>query len=249
MRSKETIRLGRWSQGLISELLGSLGDGSVGSRIGVISGAFLGTPYEQATLIGSNEIEEHLVINLAELDCFTFLDYVEAMRRSNSFDEFVRRVKEVRYRSGFVSNGTRNHFFTECIEQNGAYVTDITGDIGGNNVRTVRKQLNKKHDGTAYVPDIMTSDRDVTYLPVNALFGAIHRLQIGDYLGVYSPCEGLDVSHTGIVVEVQGGLALRHASSLEGVRRVLDQDLMNYLIDKPGMIILRPHEAAPLLPL
>lgn len=241
MRSNETIRLGRWSQELISELLGSLGGGSVGSKIGVISEAFLGTPYEQATLVGNNEIEEHLVINLAELDCFTFLDYVEAMRRSNNFDEFVHRVREVRYRSGVVSYTTRNHFFTDWVQQNGAYVTDVTGDIGGDNVRTVRKHLNKKHDGTAYVPHIMPFDRDVTYLPVNALFGAIHRLQIGDYLGVYSPFEGLDVSHTGIVVEVQGGLALRHASSLEGVRHVVDQDLMNYLIDKPGMIILRPH--------
>ncbi|HAR96968.1 MAG TPA: DUF1460 domain-containing protein [Deltaproteobacteria bacterium] len=249
MGSNETIRLGTWSRESISELLASLGDGSVGSKIGVISGAFLGTPYEQATLMGSAEIEECVVVNLAGLDCFTFLDYVEAMRRSNSFDEFVCRVKEVRYRSGVVSYRTRNHFFTDWIEQNGAYVTDVTGDIGGNDVRTVRKHLNRRHDGTAYVPDITPFDRDVTYLPINALFGAVHRLQIGDYLGVYSPFEGLDVSHTGIVVEVQGGLALRHASSREGARRVVDQDLMNYLVDKPGMIILRPHEAAPLLPL
>ena len=201
----------------------------------------MATPYKQATLVGGGQTDERLVINLAEVDCFTFLDYVEALRRSSTFHDFVDNVKEVRYRSGVLGYATRNHFFTDWIERNAFYVADITGEIGREAVHTIKKQLNKKEDETAFVHGLPPVERAITYLPVNALFGALDQLRSGDYLGVYSPFEGLDVSHTGIVIENQGSLVLRHASSQEGARQVIDQDLMNYLKNKPGIIILRPH--------
>lgn len=241
MQPDPIINLGRWSRESIEALLAATRSLAPGYRISLISKAFMATPYKQATLAGDGQDEERLVINLAGVDCFTFLDYVEALRRSSTFHDFIDNVREVRYRSGILGYATRNHFFTDWIEQNGSHVDDITEEIGRKTIHTIKKQLNRKEDGTVFVQNLSSVGRVVTYLPVNALFGALDRLRNGDYLGVYSPFEGLDVSHTGIVIENQGGLVLRHASSQEGFRQVIDQDLMNYLKNKPGIIILRPH--------
>jgi hypothetical protein len=240
MQSDHIINLGRWSRESIERLLAAVHPMTPAYRISFISKAFMTTPYKQATLVGDGRTEERLVINLAEVDCFTFLDYVEALRRSSTFHEFINNVREVRYRSGVLGYATRNHFFTDWIEQNDHYVNDITEEIGREAVRTIKKRLNRKEDGTAFVQDLLPFERAVTYLPVNALFGTLE-LRNGDYLGVYSPFEGLDVSHTGIVIEDQGSFVFRHASSQEDARQVIDQDLMNYLKNKPGIIILRPR--------
>ena len=45
------------------------------------------------------------------MDCFTYLDYVEALRLSNSYEEFNPKVKDIRYKNGKVSFQNRNHFF------------------------------------------------------------------------------------------------------------------------------------------
>jgi hypothetical protein len=180
------------------------------------------------------------LINLAQVDCFTLLDYVEAMRRSRTFAEFIGNTREVRYRSGVIGYAARNHFFTDWIGQNASYVADLTADVGCDSVRTVKKRLNKKDDGTAFVAGISPVERDISYLPIDAFSDKLGRLQTGDYLGIYSPFPGLDVSHTGIVIENHGDYRLRHASSHERVRQVVDQDLMAYLSNKPGIIILRP---------
>lgn len=53
-----------------------------GNLIDFISKQFLGTPYVANRLIGSQTTPEHLVIDLNALDCFTYIDYVEAFRRA-----------------------------------------------------------------------------------------------------------------------------------------------------------------------
>lgn len=241
MKSDPIIDLGRWSQQSIDRLLAKTRSITPGLKIRLLSEAFLATPYEQATLVGDLQTEERLVINLAGVDCFTFLDYVEALRRSRTFRGFIRKVQEVRYRSGILGYATRNHFFTDWIEQNASHIKDVTAEIGGEDVRTVSKWLNKKDDGTGFVQGLPFVERKITYLPANSLLRTMNLLRTGDYLGIYSAFEGLDVSHTGIVVGLKGIFVLRHASSAEDVRQVIDQDLMGYLIDKPGIIILRPH--------
>ena len=73
---------------------------------------------------------EVLTINLAGVDCFTLLDYVEAMRLSASFDDFKKNLKKIRYQSGIVDYQHRNHFFTDWIEFNSDLVADVTKQIG-----------------------------------------------------------------------------------------------------------------------
>jgi len=60
-----------------------------------------------------------------------------------------------------------------------------------------------------------------------------------DYVGVYSPLEGLDVSHVGIVVCHDGQVWFRNASSLAASRKVVDSPFLEYMRAKPGMVVLR----------
>jgi hypothetical protein len=62
----------------------------------------------------------------------------------------------------------------------------------------------------------------------------------GDYTGIYSDLKGLDVSHVGIIIKDGVNVYLRHASSQKEYSKVIDQDFRKYMVDKPGIIVLRP---------
>jgi hypothetical protein len=74
-----------------------------GLRIKFLSDFFLGLEYKESTLIGDSSTAEVFMVNLSEVDCFTFLDYIEAMRLSDSFDSFLKNLQQVRYRNSMVS--------------------------------------------------------------------------------------------------------------------------------------------------
>ncbi len=211
-------------------------------RIDFLSARFLGLPYGASTLIGSPGVPEEFVVNLEAVDCFTYLDYVESMRLSRSFDEFTRTLRRVRYRSGVVAYGSRRHFFTDWIARR--KVRDATRLIGREKVVVVLKSLNRKSDGSALLPDLPPVIRKVVFIPPAALDGrALDRLETGDYVGLYATDEGLDVSHVGIFIRRAQCLLLRHASSME--RKVIDQDFISYVGNKPGIIVLRPQGYPP----
>lgn len=212
-----------------------------GERIVFLSGHFLGTPYEESTLVGDPDTPEIMVVNLAAMDCFTFLDYVEAMRRSDSYASFRENLPLVRYRGGQVDYGSRNHFFTDWLFFNLPWLEEATSSLGGE-VAEVRKNLNDRGDGTRYLPAIPVTDRTIAYLPTGNITDRVRAsLQPGDYVGIYSSAGGLDVSHVGITVVRKGKAYLRHASSRAGCRQVVDEPLKEYLEGKPGIVVLRPR--------
>jgi hypothetical protein len=212
-----------------------------GERVLRVSEPFLGVPYQAGTLIGGPGIPEELVANLEAVDCFTFLDYVESLRRSNTPGEFRSRLVEVRYRDGIIAWDHRRHFFTDWAAASGGRVVDVTLEIGGNRTEQATKTLNRKADGTLYLAGVAAQERIVRFLPIAALNDTIlGRLRTGDYLGIYTPEAGLDVSHVGIVIRHAGQLLLRHASSRRDTGRVIDSDLRSYLAGKPGVVVLRP---------
>ena len=207
------------------------------ARIAFISGQFLDVPYGESTLIGSPEVPEVLVINLEAVDCFTYLDYVESMRFSRSLDEFKLHLRTVRYWSGVVAYERRRHFFTDWAGS--ARVVDVTRRIGLKKTRTLTKHLNRRAEGSSFLPEIPPVERRIAFVPAGALDEAAQgRLQTGDYLGIYTEAEGLDVSHVGIVVRREGRITLRHASSL--ARKVVEQDFDLALEGRPGIVVLRP---------
>ena len=66
------------------------------------------------------------------------------------------------------------------------------------------------------------------------------KLKTGDFAGIYTDKEGLDVSHTGIIIKKGGKVFLRHASSREKNQKVVDEELSEYMQNKPGLVVYRP---------
>lgn len=240
--SENVIKLGKWDERSLEGVMSSASLIPVqGERITFISARFLGTKYEPDTLIGSKEVKEALVVNLEGMDCFTYLDYVEAMRLSGSAREFVDTLKTVRYDGGNVEYSSRKHFFTQWSSESSDNIRDVTTHVGGARAISAVKELNLKGDGTLYLPGIPLRRQEVSYIPAADIDSAvIAKLKTGDYIGVYTDKEGLDVSHTGIFVRKEGGTYFRHASSKRSLMKVADEDFKTYFADKPGIVVFRP---------
>ncbi len=209
-------------------------------KLEFLSGWFLGVPYQEFTLTGSDSGPEQLIINLQGVDCFTLLDYIEAMRHASTYDEFTERLIKTRYRDGAVSFSHRNHFFTDWRENNPDSIRDVTEQIGGPRTITDNKTLNKKEDGTLFIKGLRSLERDVSYIPSGCIDNQVMDvLRTGDYAGIFTAAPGLDVSHVGMLIRRGGTLIFRHASSAN--RKVSDEDFEKYISGKPGLVVLRPQ--------
>ena len=240
----EQIILGKWTRESLDILFKEAADiPHPGKRIDFLSRQFLGTKYKEATLAGDADTPEVLVINLETVDCLTFIEYIEAMRRSVSFDEFRENLIRVRYHSGMPAFKNRNHFFTDWKAFNSDMISDVTKHIAAGKSKDVSKRLNEKHDGSFFLPGIQCRLREVTYIKTIDLDETIlTKFETGDYAGIYSKIDGLDVSHTGIIIKQDNSVYIRHASSLKQNMKVIDEKLMDHLKSKPGIIVLRPGD-------
>ena len=238
---KEVI-LGDWTRQRAEAAMEKAGEiRDPGAKIEFLSEKFLGTPYAENTLGGSADLKEVLTVNLSGLDCFTYIDYVESMRRSRGFAEFLENLAAVRYKDAAVRWERRRHFFSDWASGEGKNARDATVEIGGKLAVTEKKKLNRKADGSLWLAGIEVVEREVSYIPSERLGPEmLDAVRAGDYIGIYSDEDGLDVSHTGIAVRKNGKLYLRHASSRH--RRVLDENLAVYVKKRPGLVVYRSNE-------
>src|SRR5688572_28433887 len=88
------------------------------TRVERISGAFLGRPYRINPLIGSAETREVFVSSVDAFDCVTYVETVLSRAYARNNREFRRTLKQLRYRSGYVSWIGRNHYMTNWIRNN-----------------------------------------------------------------------------------------------------------------------------------
>lgn len=235
----ERIVLGGWTEQSIGTLIKQAGSkDDPGVKIEFLSESFLGTPYAENTLGGGNDQREQLTVDLSGLDCFTYIDYVESLRLSGSFGEFKENLAKIRYKDDAVQWEKRKHFFSDWVSGEDKNAEDVTGEVGGDATLTITKELNRKTDGSLWLPGLEAVKRDVSYIPSQKINSQIlQRIKTGDYLGIYSDKDGLDVSHTGIAVRKSGGIYLRHASLVH--EKVLDEKLAVYIKNKPGLLVYR----------
>jgi len=198
--------------------------------ISKLSEKFLGTKYVSNTLVNKdiNTSKENLIINFEALDCFTFIDTVQALKTSQDKSEFKISLLNTRYKNGIVSYATRNHFFSDWIKSND--MSDITCSLG--KCETVIKYLNQNEK---YLKEIPTVKRKISYIKSSNI--DISLLKNGDYVGIYTNKDALDVTHTGIIIKKENGVFIRHASSLE--KKIIDSELLSYTKNKLGVIIYR----------
>lgn len=207
-----------------------------------VSRQFLGIPYGANTLVGSESVPEELVVDLDSVDCFTYADYVEALKRSANRDEFIAALTNVRYRDGVVAFTNRKHFFTDWAAVVPELATDVTPTLSPAAVQ-VGKNLNAKDTGGSYLPGLPVIPRAVTYIPSASVdANVVGQLRTGDYVGAYATDGGLDVTHVGVFVNGPGGPMFRNASSLSANNQVVDEPFLGYVQTVPGIVVLRPVE-------
>lgn len=196
----------------------------------LLSEKFLGVRYVSHTL-SNKEIDtskENLIINFESLDCFTFIDTLRALKYSKNKKEFRINLIETRYKNSDISYFSRNHFFSDWILKK--EIKDITCEVG--QCQKVIKYLNKDEK---YLQKIPMKKREISYIALDDIDTS--KLKNGDYIGIYTDKNGLDVTHTGILIKKNGTIYLRHASSLE--KKIIDSKLFEYAHNRMGIIIYR----------
>ena len=171
------------------------------------------------------------MINLAGVDCFTFLDYVEAMRRSISFAAFKENLRQVRYQGGVVDYKHRNHFFADWVVFNAGFIDDVTVQIGAGKSKKTVKILNGAEKGQPLLPGIAVRKREVSYIPSELIdrYDFIPVKNRGLPWRIYRSgkpgCIACRHCH-----KKRARIFFRHASSQKKYRKVVDEDLKAYLL-------------------
>jgi len=195
-----------------------------------LSEKFLGIEYVSNTLSNDNidTSKENLIINFDTLDCFTFIDTIEALKSAKNKKDFRNKLINTRYKNGIVSYHTRNHFFSDWLLKKN--IVDITCKLG--ECKKSIKYLNKNEK---YLKEIPTIQRTISYIEPKDI--NITKLRTGDYIGIYTQKDDLDVTHTGIIIKKFNKVYIRHASSLE--KKIIDSDFFEYTKNQVGVIVFR----------
>lgn len=193
---------------------------------------FLGKPYVASTL--DRQLTEELVVNLNEVDCTTFVEYLAASllirKRADSLDHVYRStVESLRYRDG-IRNGyaSRLHYFSEWIENNQkkGLLLDVTSSFRH---EPLRKKINfmsthsdsyRQLRGNSALLDSIRwvekylSTQTYSYIPKEYVKQELGKIRAGDIIAITTDIVGLDISHVGFAYAQNGTIYLLHASSL-----------------------------------
>lgn len=188
----------------------------------------LGKPYVGGAL---EHDQEMLTINLDELDCTTFMESAAALAMTvashrTSWRDYVYILEQLRYRNGRVDGyPSRLHYISDWIVDNShrGNLIEVTDRIG--NASHIVKTLDFMSSNRDLYPALKNDD-DYERLKNYEIGYRSHRFPMikpqnirgasikeGDIIAIVTNRKGLDVSHVGIAVEVDGEIHLMHASS------------------------------------
>lgn len=196
---------------------------------------FVGKPYVGGTL-DQNPKEEICFVSLERLDCVTFVESVIGLARTrwNSralVDEnrLIRAIEETRYRHGIVKGYlSRLHYTSDWIfdNQKRGNVKDISKQFPG--AVLIKKTINfmsmnfDKYPALKSNPELLPelktieaniSGRERWIVPKEALLKNAKMLESGTMIAFGDARNGLDNSHVGLILVVNGKPMVAHASS------------------------------------
>ncbi len=221
--------------------------------------AFLGRPY------GTNTLErkgpERLILNLRELDCFTFLENAVVLERlvrtgATDFADYAATLKRLRYREGILEGyASRLHYFSDWLGDAEAkgFVRNMTKALGGQRLEKPISYMTHHRESFPALEDAQTfrQIRDIEeritaglnyFLPREKLRDIEGQLQDGDLLAITTSVDGLDVAHVGIALRQRRRVHLLHASRLAGKVLISPETLYGYLRKKKertGLLVAR----------
>lgn len=204
---------------------------------------FIGYPYVAHTLERGDK--EHLIVNLRQFDCTTFVETVTALtlcdqRNQRTFADFCHNLATLRYRQGKISDYTsRLHYFTWWATDNEqlGIIKDMAPQQEPWDAFTAVQRINinymsnhpsaYKHLQSCpdYLPVIKKMEQDSNgkqyrYIPKDNLRwsadSSLGQVHSGDIVAMLTDKDGLDTRHIGIAIWQNGSLHLMHASSLYG---------------------------------
>jgi len=221
---------------------------------------FMETPYVASTL---EKEPEHLVVNLRELDCTTFVENVIALARTikeitPSFEAFCTHLQQLRYRENTIHNYTdRLHYFTDWIYENSRknLVRDETKPIGGQPYRLNLNFMSTHPDSYIqlksnpdFVQVIAQKEKEISSRDTYAMIPEVQienlraGMMNGDIVCFVTQIEGLDVSHVGFIYWQEQKLGFIHASS-SAKKVIIDplslQDYVKGIRTTTGVMVVR----------
>lgn len=198
---------------------------------------FIGIPYVANTLEVGNS--EKLVVNLRQLDCTTFVETVAALsladkRNQRTFQGFCNALRQLRYRGGKMAGyPSRLHYFSFWVNDNirkgligdrlNAHTPYVKGQrIHVNYMTTHPDKYKHLRNAPSYVRAIAAYEKQVNgsvryYIPKSCVGLGRNQLSFihdGDILGTVTSKAGLDASHLGLAVWLNGRLHFLNASAL-----------------------------------
>ncbi|MFN9068599.1 MAG: N-acetylmuramoyl-L-alanine amidase-like domain-containing protein [Bdellovibrionales bacterium] len=205
---------------------------------------FIGLPYLQDPLGEGFGKDSDPLYRFDGFDCTTFVETVLALSRSTDFQDFERRILEIRYFHGIPEFTERNHFTDKDWIPNNVrkgILTDITNYLSSETAQAeavIDKSawFSRVHKITHSTPP---ERAQLPYIKlVNLLNDAeiLDRIPSGSILNIIRPNWDLkesigtnvNVSHQGFVIRKSDGeLTFRHAS-LQYLK-IVDEPLLSYL--------------------
>ncbi len=235
----------------------------IGDVIVEIGKTFLGTPYQGFVI--EEPGEEHLVINMRALDCVSFYENCIVLARcikknTMTFEDYRKEFLFLRYRGGVI-NGypSRLHYSSDYFydgEQKAIW-RNITEELGGKPfVKTLNfmsthpesyRQIRESEEVLRAIRKIEEeiSARRTFYIPKEDVAAIVPKLHNGDIIATTTDIEGIDTSHTGILIWQDGVLRFMHAPLAGGKVEISESALPEYLARnkrQTGIMVVRPLE-------
>lgn len=213
---------------------------------------FIGKPYVAHTL--ENGTEEHLIVNMREFDCTTFVETVLALtlchrNGQSTFADFCNHLRRIRYSGGTIDGyPSRLHYFTwwgkdnermgiasEISSNRAPFTAEQTISLNYMSTHTdLYKHLKGHPERIAAIrqQEQASNGRRVRYIPKSQTAGSptgpLGIVHDGDILATTTSKAGLDTSHIGIAVWQNGRLYMLNASSLHHHVILPSQTLYQY---------------------
>lgn len=235
---QDTLRINQLLQdGLASRLK------TANELVAYYADRLLGTPYVAHTLESD---EERLTINIDELDCTTFIETLYALTRTTltgrySWRDYAANLENLRYRDGQMGDySSRLHYISDWIVNNHARgnLVEVTADLPHATymVKTIDFMTQHKDSyrslkgDSAMVEKIRRFEMGyrnhrMPYLKKSWLGDKAVKaaLRSGDFVGLVTKVEGLDISHLGIIHKDDKGEIYLLDASMSGGKVMLEK--------------------------
>jgi len=254
----------RWG---VAHHLDTLPLGQAIARLGL---TFVGTRYIPGTLDPPGP--EHLVVDLRELDCVTFVENLLALVRFVRHDgvaalghpasaraRYERYLIDLRYRNGVLDGyPSRLHYFSDWLADNArrGHLQLLTRELGGvpdsepirfmsTHASAYRQLADSANRRAIESTEARLDSGPRWYVPEGRIRAIEDRIQDGDVIAATSTLPGLDVAHTGIAIWREGRLHLLHAPLVGKSVELSTLPLAERIVkigSQDGIMVARPVE-------